>query len=194
MKKRCTWSGSDPLYIAYHDEDWGVPVHDDRLLFEFLILEGAQAGLSWLTILKKRDNYRKAFDGFDYDRVAKYTDTDVKRLLSDSGIVRNRLKIESAIKNARGVINLQKEFGSLDSYLWSYVDGTPQQNQWKSMSELPAKTDVSEMMSKDLKKRGFNFVGPTICYAFMQAVGMVNDHTTDCFRHKEIKKLAQQAG
>lgn len=189
MKKRCTWSGSDPLYIAYHDDDWGVPVHDDRLLFEFLILEGAQAGLSWLTILKKRQNYRKAFHDFDYDRVAKYTDTDVKRLLSDSGIVRNRLKIESAIKNARGVINLQKEFGSFDTYLWSYVDGTTTQNQWKSMTELPAKTDISEMMSKDLKKRGFNFVGPTICYAFMQATGMVNDHTSDCFRYEEIKNL-----
>lgn len=189
MKKRCTWSGSDPLYIAYHDNDWGVPVHDDRLLFEFLILEGAQAGLSWLTILKKRDNYRKAFHGFDYDRVAKYTDTDVKRLLCDAGIVRNRLKIDSAIKNARGVINLQKEFGSFDTYLWSYVDGTTTQNQWKSMTELPAKTDISEMMSKDLKKRGFNFVGPTICYAFMQATGMVNDHTSDCFRYEEIKNL-----
>ena len=188
MKKRCKWSGSDPLYIAYHDEDWGVPLHDDRLLFEFLVLEGAQAGLSWLTILKKRENYRKAFHGFDYERVANYTKTDVKRLLADAGIVRNRLKIESAIKNARGVIKIQQEFGSLDSYLWSYVEGTPTQNEWKSMEELPAKTEVSEMMSKDLKKRGFNFVGPTICYAFMQATGIVNDHTTDCFRYEEIRK------
>ena len=188
---RCEWSGSDPLYITYHDAEWGVPVHDDRLLFEFLILEGAQAGLSWLTILKKRDNYRKAFDGFDIDRVANYEETDLKRLLADAGIVRNRLKLESSIKNARGVLDIQEEYGSLDSYLWRYVDGTPKQNTWKSMADLPAKTKLSEVMSKDLKKRGFNFVGPTICYAFMQAVGMVNDHTTNCYRYKEIKELAQ---
>jgi len=187
---RCEWSGSDPLYISYHDDEWGVPVHDDRLLFEFLILEGAQAGLSWLTILKKRDNYRKAFDGFDIDRIANYKETDLKRLLADAGIVRNRLKIESAIKNARGVLDIQEEYGSLDSYLWHYVDGIPKQNTWKSMAELPTKTELSEVMSKDLKKRGFNFVGPTICYAFMQAVGMVNDHTTNCYRYKEIKELA----
>ena len=187
---RCEWSSSDPLYISYHDNEWGVPVHNDRLLFEFLILEGAQAGLSWLTILKKRDNYRKAFDGFDIDRIANYGETDLKRLLGDAGIVRNRLKLESAIKNARGVLDIQKEYGSLDSYLWRYVDGTPKQNAWKSMADLPAKTELSEVMSKDLKKRGFNFVGPTICYAFMQAVGMVNDHTTNCFRYKEIKELA----
>ena len=187
---RCEWSVSDPLYITYHDQEWGVPVHDDRLLFEFLILEGAQAGLSWLTILKKRDNYRKAFDGFDFERVAKYSETELKHLLADSGIVRNRLKIESAIKNARGVLDIREEYGSLDSYLWRYVDGTPIQNSWKSMSELPAKTELSEVISRDLKVRGFNFVGPTICYAFMQAIGMVNDHTTDCFRYQEIKKLA----
>jgi DNA-3-methyladenine glycosylase I len=191
MKNRCKWCGSDPLYIAYHDDEWGTPLYDDRLLFEFLILEGAQAGLSWLTILKKRENYRQAFHGFDCDRVANYTETDVKRLLADSGIVRNRLKIESAIKNARGVLDIQEEFGSLDAYLWSYVDGVPKQNEWKSMAEVPAKTTLSDAMSKDLKKRGFNFVGPTICYAFMQAIGMVNDHTTDCFRYKEIRKLAQ---
>jgi DNA-3-methyladenine glycosylase I len=191
MKKRCKWCESDPLYVAYHDDDWGVPLHDDRLLFEFLVLEGAQAGLSWLTILKKRENYRKAFHGFDYERVANYTETDVERLLADAGIVRNRLKIESAIKNARGVIKIQEEFGSFKSYLWGYVEGTPDQNEWKSMAELPAKTEVSEIMSKDLKKRGFNFVGPTICYAFMQATGMVNDHTTDCFRYEEIRKLSQ---
>ncbi len=190
MKNRCTWCGSDPLYIAYHDDEWGIPIHDDRLLFEFLILEGAQAGLSWITILKKRDNYRKAFHGFDHERIAKYTETDVKRLLADAGIVRNRLKIESVIKNARGVIKIQEEFGSLDAYLWRYVDDTPKQNDWKSMAELPAKTDISEMMSKDLKKRGFNFVGPTICYAFMQAAGLVNDHITECFRQEEIKKRA----
>ena len=177
--------------MAYHDDEWGIPVHDDRLLFEFLILEGAQAGLSWLTILKKRENYRRAFHGFDCDRIANYTETDVVRLLADSGIVRNRLKIGSAIKNARKVINIQEEFGSLDAYLWRYVEGIPKQNEWKSMAELPVNTEISDMMSKDLKKLGFNFVGSTICYAFMQAVGMVNDHTTDCFRHKEIKQLAQ---
>jgi DNA-3-methyladenine glycosylase I len=189
---RCAWCGSDPLYIAYHDDEWGIPVHDDRLLFEFLILEGAQAGLSWLTILKKRENYRKAFDAFDVERVANYTQADVTRLLGDSGIIRNRLKIESAIKNARGVLDIQEKHGSLDSYLWRYVDGTPKQNAWKSLADVPAKTQLSNMMSKDLKKRGFNFVGSTICYAFMQAVGMVNDHTTNCFRHKEIQELAQQ--
>ncbi|MDA3897447.1 MAG: DNA-3-methyladenine glycosylase I [Desulfobacteraceae bacterium] len=191
MKNRCIWCGKDPLYIAYHDEQWGVPVHDDRLLFEFLVLEGAQAGLSWLTILKKRENYRKAFHSFDCETIANYSETDVKRLLADSGIVRNRLKIESAIKNARAVIEIQEAFGSLDAYLWRYVEGTPEQNKWKSMADIPAKTKLSEVMSKDLKKRGFNFVGPTICYAFMQAVGMVNDHTTDCFRHDEIKNLTQ---
>lgn len=191
MKKRCEWCGSDPLYVAYHDEDWGVPVHDDRLLFEFLILEGAQAGLSWLTILKKRENYRKAFHAFDVERIAKYTEADVARLLADAGIVRNRLKVESAIKNARGVLDIQGEYGSLDSYLWRYVDGTPSENAWKSIAEIPAKTKLSDTMSRDLKKRGFNFVGSTICYAFMQAVGMVNDHTTDCFRHKEVKRLSQ---
>jgi DNA-3-methyladenine glycosylase I len=189
MKNRCIWCGEDPLYIAYHHEQWGVPVHDDRLLFEFLVLEGAQAGLSWLTILKKRENYKKAFHDFDCEIIAGYSETDVKRLLSDSDIVRNRLKIESAIKNARAAIKIQVAFGSLDAYLWRYVEGTPKQNKWKSMAEIPAKTKLSEMMSKDLKKRGFNFVGPTICYAFMQATGMVNDHTTDCFRYNEIKKF-----
>jgi DNA-3-methyladenine glycosylase I len=192
MKTRCEWCGGDPLYVAYHDNEWGIPIHDDQILFEFLILEGAQAGLSWLTILKKRENYRKAFHSFDCERIANYTTADVKRLLSDSGIVRNRLKIESAIKNARGVLDIQAEFGSLDSYLWRYVDRTPKQNAWKSMSELPVKTDVSDMMSRELKKRGFNFVGSTICYAFMQAVGMVNDHTIDCFRHREVKNLPGQ--
>lgn len=186
MIKRCEWCGTDPLYIAYHDDEWGIPVHDDRLLFEFLVLEGAQAGLSWLTILKKRKNYRKAFDAFDYETVANYSQQDIDRLLADSGIVRNRLKIESAIKNARGVITIREEFGSLDAFLWRYVDGIPIQNTWKSTAELPAKTKVSELMSKDLKKRGFNFVGPTICYALMQATGMVNDHTTDCFRYNEL--------
>ena len=192
MKKRCKWCGTDPLYLSYHDDEWGVPVHDDHLLFEFLILEGAQAGLSWLTILKKRENYRKAFHAFDCERVARYTEKDVTRMLSESGIVRNRLKIESSIKNARGVLEIQEECGSLDIYLWRYVDGIPIQNAWKSIAEIPVKTDLSDTMSKDLKKRGFRFVGSTICYAFMQAVGMVNDHTTDCFRYREIRELAQQ--
>lgn len=187
---RCAWCSDDQLYIDYHDKEWGVPVHDDRTLFEFLILEGAQAGLSWITILKKRQNYRRVFHDFDCVTIANYTDNDLDRLMADSGIVRNRLKIESAIKNARGAINLQAEFGSLDSYFWRYVDGVQVQNSWKSLADLPAKTKLSESMSKDLKQRGFNFVGPTICYAFMQAVGMVNDHTIDCFRYEEVKRLA----
>ncbi|MBU1107236.1 MAG: DNA-3-methyladenine glycosylase I [Candidatus Riflebacteria bacterium] len=188
---RCGWCGTDPTYIDYHDNEWGTPVHDDRLLFELLILEGAQAGLSWITVLKKRDNYRKAFHNFDYNRIANYTESDVERLLTNPGIVRNRLKIRSAIKNAQGVLAIRDEFGSLDSYLWSFVDGAPEQNALKSMAEIPAKTKISDAMSKDLKKRGFNFVGSTICYAFMQAVGMVNDHITDCFRYKEIKELTK---
>jgi len=192
MKTRCEWCGSDPLYVAYHDDEWGIPVHDDRLLFEFLILEGAQAGLSWLTILKKRENYGKAFHAFDCELIAQYTEADVTRLLANAGIVRNRLKIESAIKSARGVLGIQEEHGSLDSYLWRYVDGIPKQNAWRSMSDIPARTELSDAMSKDLKKRAFNFVGSTICYAFMQAVGMVNDHTTDCFRYREIKRLPNQ--
>jgi len=190
MKTRCVWGESHPLYVNYHDTEWGVPVHDDRLLFEFLILEGAQAGLSWLTILKKRDSYRKAFHHFDFERIAKYTKRDIDRLLSDEGIIRNRLKIESAIKNARGTLKIREEHGSLDVFLWRYVDGRPIQNAWKSMKEVPAQTKESEAMSRDLKKLGFNFVGPTICYAFMQAIGMVNDHTTDCFRYREVQKLA----
>ena len=186
MQNRCQWCGTDPLYVAYHDREWGVPVHDDRLLFEFLVLEGAQAGLSWLTILKKRENYRKAFHGFDIGHVARYGGADIERLLADAGIVRNRLKIESAIRNARGVLALQEEYGSLDAFLWRFVDGVPLQNTRRSMVELPARTEVSDQMSKDLKKRGFNFVGSTICYAFMQAVGMVNDHVIDCFRYRDL--------
>jgi DNA-3-methyladenine glycosylase I len=189
MKTRCEWCGSDALYQAYHDGVWGVPVHDDRLLFEMLILEGAQAGLSWLTILKKRENYQKAFHGFDCQRVASYSDSDIERLMGDAGIVRNRLKIQSAIKNARGVLAIGEEFGSLDAYLWRYVDGSPRQNCWKTMSELPVTTAESDAMSKDLKRRGFNFVGSTICYAFMQAIGMVNDHTVDCFRYKACRDM-----
>lgn len=191
MKRRCKWCGSDPLYVAYHDDEWGVPVHDDRCLFEMLALEGAQAGLSWLTILKKREGYHKAFHSFDYEKIAEYSQRDIKRLLADSGIVRNRLKIESVIKNARGVLAIKEEFGSLDSFLWRYADGAPRQNAWKSMADLPARTEQSDTMSKDLKRRGFNFVGPTICYSFMQAVGMVNDHTTDCFRYREIEAAQQ---
>ncbi|MBV5316499.1 MAG: DNA-3-methyladenine glycosylase I [Desulfobulbaceae bacterium] len=184
---RCEWCGIDPLYIAYHDHEWGVPVHDDRLLFEFLILEGAQAGLSWLTILKKRENYRQAFSGFDPQQVAVYSTSDVQRLLADAGIVRNRLKIESAIKNAQGVLKIIEAFGSFDAYLWRYVNHQPLQNRWRSLAEVPARTELSDTLSKDLKKRGCNFVGSTICYAFMQAVGMVNDHLVDCFRHEEVK-------
>ena len=193
MKCRCEWSGNNPLYIAYHDEEWWVPAHDDRHLFEMLLLEGAQAGLSWLTILKKRENYRKAFHSFDPEKVAAYSERDVQRLLSDSGIVRNRLKIEAAIKNARGIRKIQEEYGTLAVFLWRYVDGTPRQNNWKSMAELPTRTPQSDAMSKDLKRRGFNFVGPTICYSFMQAIGMVNDHVVDCFRHAEVKQMAQQS-
>jgi DNA-3-methyladenine glycosylase I len=186
MKTRCQWCGNDPLYVSYHDDEWGVPVHDDRRLFEFLVLEGAQAGLSWLTILKKRENYRKAFDTFDVERIARYGQADITRLLQDPGIVRNHLKIEAAIRNARGVLTLREEHGSLDTFLWRYVGGSPIQNTRKRMGDIPASTKESDQMSKDLKKRGFNFVGSTICYAFMQAVGMVNDHATDCFRYKEL--------
>jgi len=186
MKIRCAWCGSDPLYVAYHDEEWGVPVHDDRRLLEFLILEGAQAGLSWLTVLKKRENYRRAFHGFGCDRIARYTQEDVARLLADPGIVRNRLKVEAAIRNARGVLGIREEFGSLDAFLWRYVDGVTKRNAWKRLADVPAQTPESEQLSKDLKKRGFNFVGPTVCYAFMQAVGMVNDHTADCFRYGKV--------
>ncbi len=187
MKKRCGWCSDDPLYIEYHDQEWGVPAHDDRHLFEMLILEGAQAGLSWITILKKRENYHQAFDQFDPVKVAAYTDADVERLVNDAGIVRNRLKIKAAIKNAQGVLQLQREFGSLDRYLWQFVDNHPVQNCWESLQAVPVQTDASVRMSKDLKKRGFGFVGPTICYAFMQAVGMVNDHEQGCFRHAQVK-------
>lgn len=184
--KRCAWAQKD-LDVLYHDEEWGVPLHDDRLLFEFLILEGAQAGLSWTTILAKRENYRRLFDGFEIAKVARYSDKKKEELLQDAGIVRNRLKIDSAIRNAKAALVVQKEFQTLDSYFWSFVDGKPIQNRWKSTAEVPAKTAQSDAMSKDLKKRGFNFVGSTICYAFMQATGMVNDHETGCFRHKQLR-------
>ena len=191
-KIRCDWCGPDPLYVAYHDNEWGVPLHDDRRLFEMLLLEGAQAGLNWLTILRKREEYRRAFHGFDVERVAAYSEAEVQRLLADPGIVRNRLKIEAAIRNARGILSVRKAFGSFDSFVWSYVDYRPRQNAWKTLADLPARTEISERMSRDLKKRGFNFVGPTICYAFMQAVGMVNDHTVDCFRYNAVRKMARR--
>jgi DNA-3-methyladenine glycosylase I len=183
---RCPWAKSD-LYIEYHDTEWGVPVHDDRLLFEFLILEGAQAGLSWETILKKRANYRTAFDQFDAAVVAKYGEKKLKGLLSDAGIVRNRLKIESAVQNAKMFLAVQKEFGTFDKYIWGFVGNEPKQNAWKSFKQVPARTEESDALSKDLKRRGFKFVGTTICYAFMQAVGMVNDHLADCFRYRELR-------
>lgn len=192
MKCRCEWSGNNALYIAYHDNEWGVPAYDDRHLFEMLILEGAQAGLSWLTILKKRENYRKAFHSFDPEKIAAYSEHDIQRLLTDSGIVRNRLKIESAINNARASLKIKEEYGTLAAFLWQHADGAPRQNSWKSIAELPARTDLSDAMSKDLKRRGFNFVGSTICYAFMQAVGMVNDHIVSCFRYAEVKQMARQ--
>lgn len=189
-KKRCTWPGTDPLYLAYHDTEWGVPVADDRVLFEFLILEGAQAGLSWITILRKRDAYRKAFAGFDPKKVAKFDDARVEKLMGDAGIVRNRLKIASAVKNANAFLAVQKEFGSFAAYQWRFVDGDPTQGKRKTTKSVPARTDVSDALSKDLKKRGFGFVGSTIIYAHMQAVGMVNDHLVDCFRYRECAKLA----
>ena len=192
MKNRCAWCGSDPLYVSYHDNEWGVPAHDDRHLFEMLVLEGAQAGLSWLTILRKLEQYRRAFDNFDIEKVAAYSNGDVQRLLDDAGIVRNRLKIESAIKNARGVLDIQREYGSLHAFAWSFVDHIPRQNGWISLAEVPPRTEQSDLMSKALKKRGFNFVGSTICYAFMQAVGMVNDHTVSCYRYEEVRELARQ--
>jgi DNA-3-methyladenine glycosylase I len=185
MTNRCEWAAT-PLSIEYHDQEWGVPLHDDHKLFEFLILEGAQAGLSWETILKKRDNYRLAFDNFDPRVVAAYGDEKVAALMADPGIIRNRLKIASAIRNAQAYLQVQEEFGSFDAYLWSFVNGKPVVNAWQSMRELPASTPLSDALSKDLKVRGFNFVGSTICYAFMQAIGLVNDHVVGCFRYREV--------
>lgn len=184
---RCPWTSDDPLLIAYHDEEWGVPLHDDRRLFEFLILEGAQAGLSWSLILRKRENYRRAFGGFDPAEVARYSARDVRRLLNDDGIIRNRRKIESAIANARRVLDIRKEFGSLDAYLWRFVGNRPLRHRFSSPQEVPSRTAESDALSRDLKKRGFTFVGPSICYAFMQATGMVNDHLTDCFRSRTAR-------
>jgi DNA-3-methyladenine glycosylase I len=182
---RCAWASNSDLMIRYHDEEWGAPVHDDRMLFEFLILEGAQAGLSWSTILNKRQNYRKAFDRFDPKRVAKYDRRKIRQLLRDPGIVRNKLKIASAVENAKAFLRVREEFGSFDRYIWQFVGGKPRVNSPRSLKQVPARTAESDAMSKDLKKRGFNFVGSTICYAFMQAVGMVNDHVVDCFRYKQ---------
>jgi DNA-3-methyladenine glycosylase I len=186
VKERCDWGELDAVYLAYHDEEWGVPSHDDRHLFELLTLEGAQAGLSWSTILKKRDGYRRAFVGFEPAQVARFDTRTVERLLQDPGIVRNRLKIESAIANARATLAVQDEFGSLDNYLWSFVGGSPRQNRWRTVKEIPAETLESRAMSKDLKRRGFRFVGPTVCYAFMQAAGLVNDHIVSCFRFRAL--------
>ncbi len=193
MPKRCTWCGDDPLYVDYHDQEWGVPVWDDETLFEFLILEGAQAGLSWITILRKREGYRKLFSNFDANKIAKYRDSKLDKILTDPAIIRNRLKVYGARKNARAFLEVQAEKGSFANYMWDFVDGTPIQNRRKSMSEVPATTPLSDTISKDMKKRGFTFVGSTIIYAHMQATGMVNDHTTDCFRHRECKKLAKRA-
>jgi DNA-3-methyladenine glycosylase I len=182
-KTRCGWAGSDSLYIQYHDEEWGVPAHDDRHLFEMICLEGAQAGLSWITILRKRESYRAAFDNFDANKVAGYDEAKIAELLQNPGIVRNKLKVNGFVKNARAFLAIQAEFGSFDRYIWQFVGGAPIVNQRQSLADVPAQTPEAEAMSKDLKKRGFTFVGPTICYAFMQACGMVNDHTLDCFRH-----------
>ena len=188
MKKRCEWCGTDPLYVKYHDEEWGVPVHDDKKHFEMIILDGAQAGLSWLTVLRKRENYRKAFSDFDPAKVARYTEKKIEKLLNNPGIIRNKLKINSAITNARAFLKVQEEFGSFDKYIWQFVNYKPIINKWKSIDELPATSKESDGMSKDMKKRGFKFVGSTICYAYMQAAGMVNDHIVSCFRYKEVMK------
>jgi len=184
--QRCPWAGTDPLYVDYHDSEWGVPIHDDRKLFEFLILEGAQAGLSWLTILKKRPEYRRAFDSFDPSKVSRYGTAKIERLLSNPGIVRNRLKVAAAVTNATAYLKVQERFGSFDTFIWQFVDGRPIVNHWSHMEHIPAETEVSKTMSRELKRRGFKFVGPTICYAFMQAVGMVNDHLVTCFRYREV--------
>ena len=182
---RCAWSGTDPLYVQYHDEEWGIPVHDDHHFFEMLCLEGAQAGLSWITILRKRENYRAAFNHFDAVKIAGYGDDKIAELLQNAGIVRNKLKVNAFIKNARAFLAVQAAFGSFDAYIWQFVGGQPLVNRWTSLREIPAQTGEAQAMSKDLQKRGFTFVGPTICYAFMQATGLVNDHTVDCFRHPQ---------
>lgn len=186
MKVRCAWSGADPLYVEYHDKEWGIPVHDDRKLFEMLILEGAQAGLSWITILRKRENYRNAYDKFEAKKIARYDQKKIKQLLANEGIVRNKLKIAASISNAKTFLEIQKEFGSFNAYIWQFVGGKAKRGARKSLKEIPATSRESDAMSKDLKKRGFKFVGSTICYAFMQAVGMVDDHVHDCFRKRLV--------
>ena len=191
MTHRCEWAGSDPLYIQYHDQEWGVPVHDDCTLFEFLVLEGAQAGLSWITILRRRENYRQAFDNFDPQKVARYNPAKIERLLQDPGIIRNKLKVNSAVQNAQAFLRIQEEFGSFNQYIWEFVDHRPIINTWTQMNQIPASTPLSETISKDLKQRGFNFVGPTIVYAHMQATGMVNDHVVSCFRYKQINEMEE---
>ena len=183
---RCVWPGNDPLMVAYHDTEWGVPVHDDQKLFEFMVLDAMQAGLSWRIVLQKRENFEKALDGFDVAKIAKYGDKKLEHVVINEGIIRNRQKLVATIANARAVIAIQKDFGSLDAYLWEFVDGRPTINAWTEGTQIPAKSSVAEVMSKDLKKRGFKFVGPTICYAFMQAAGLVNDHVTNCFRYEEL--------
>ncbi|MBL1142791.1 MAG: DNA-3-methyladenine glycosylase I [Proteobacteria bacterium] len=185
--KRCVWCESEDIYVKYHDKEWGVPLHSDRKLFEFLILEGAQAGLSWITVLKKRKTYREVFDQFDFNKVVTYKEAKIKSLLNNPGIIRNQLKVRGAVKNAKAFIKVREEFGTFNKYIWQFTDGKVIQNSWKSLKEIPAETEVSRLMSRDLKKRGFTFVGPTICYAFMQAIGMVNDHVVDCYRYKELK-------
>lgn len=189
---KCEWALSSKLEEKYHDEEWGVPVHDDRLLFEFLIIEGAQAGLSWSTILNKREGYRKAFDNFNADKIALYDQQKIEQLLNNPEIIRNKLKVNSAVTNAKAFLNIQKEYGSFEQYIWQFVDGESKLNHWQQFKQIPATTEESELMSKSLKKKGFKFVGPTICYAYMQAVGMVNDHTVDCFRHKQIENMASK--
>ncbi|MCD6274001.1 MAG: DNA-3-methyladenine glycosylase I [Deltaproteobacteria bacterium] len=186
MKQRCKWPGYDPVYVKYHDTEWGVPVHEDRTLFEFLVLEGAQAGLSWITILKKRDNFAKAFAGFNPEIIAEYNQDKIEELMQNKSIIRNRLKIESVVRNARLFLDIQKEFTSFNDYIWMFTGGKPKKNAWRHEDEIPGATEESLAMSRNLKKRGFKFVGPTICYAFMQATGMVNDHIVDCFRYNEI--------
>ena len=189
LRVRCPWGDSDPSYVTYHDEEWGVPNHDDGHLFQMLVLEGAQAGLSWITVLKKRADYRRAFSGFDPHKVARYDSKKVQQLLANDKIIRNRLKITSAIQNAKAFLSAQDEWGTFDQYIWQFVDGHPRQNAWKRLEDIPTRTAESEDMSKDLRRRGFTFVGPTICYAFMQATGMVNDHLVNCFRHRPIRRL-----
>lgn len=191
MTRRCDWANENPLMKSYHDQEWAAPLYDDQKLFELFVLEGMQAGLSWLTVLKKRDNFREAFAGFDPNSVARFNKAKVSRLLQNKGIIRNRLKVESAVSNAQVMLRVQEEFGSFSDYIWQFVDGKPIHNNWNSMSEIPAQTDQAVTMSKAMKKRGFRFVGPTICYAFMQGIGMVNDHLSHCFRHKEIVDLAK---